>query len=252
MRIRNMGMWALALSAGFAATEPAAAAGCTNASFEGTYGVQSTGSNSTGQPNAGLYQMTADGAGNITAIGQQSAGGTIQAVNVSGAYEIGKTCTGTITFGSPPSAATHLNIALDAANSEFQLIRTDSGWTQTGEGFALGVGICGLSGKVATYAKSVSGHNVGSVKEPVAIVGRLILDGKGNASATDTFSENGVVATRKLKGTYTANSDCTGTAQIKANGTTYNFAALAVSAGKKLLLLETDANTVISGKATKQ
>jgi len=79
-----------------------------------------------------------------------------------------------------------------------------------------------------------------------------VLNGSGAATATDTFSENGVVTTDKLAGTYTASENCTGTAKITYKGTSYNFASVVVSAGKKLLLLETDAGTVISGKAIEE
>jgi hypothetical protein len=249
-KIATLG-WALMVFTGLAAAEPAAAS-CTNASLSGIYGILLNGSNSSKDLYAGVYQIDSDGTGGLTGTGTQSSDGTIQTVTLTGTYAIASNCTGTLTIEDQSNTVTDYNIVLDDANAELQLIRTDTGNTVTGEGYALGVAVCGLTGKTKNFAKRMDGHAIGSSNTPVSVVGRLVLDGKGNATATDTFSENGVISTHKLTGTYTSNENCTGTAQITYKGTTYNFVSVAVSAGKKLLVLESDAGTVISGKAIAQ
>ncbi|MGO9366452.1 MAG: hypothetical protein ACLP0H_02350 [Terriglobales bacterium] len=49
-------------------------------------------------------------------------------------------------------------------------------------------------------------------------------------------------------GTYTEDSDCTGTAQITPSGSsTLNFNFVVVNIAKEILLIETDANTIVVG-----
>jgi hypothetical protein len=249
MRLQKIGLfgWILVVLAGLAANP--ADASCTNASFSGIYGILANGSNSSGALAAGVYQLDSDGSGGLTGTGTQSANGTIQTLTLTGTYAIAANCTGTVTITDQTSAVSHYNIMLDNTNAGFELIRTDPGFTLSGEAYALGAATCGLTGKAKIFAKHLDGHVVGSSKTPVSVVGRLTLDGNGNVSAIDTFSENGVISAKKPTGTYTASENCTGTAQITYKGTTYNFVSVAVSAGKKLLLLESDSGTVIFGKA---
>src|SRR5262249_20220121 len=45
---------------------------------------------------------------------------------------------------------------------------------------------------------------------PFAAVGRLVADGQGNVSGSETQSDNGEISRRTYTGTYKVNSDCTG------------------------------------------
>jgi len=49
---------------------------------------------------------------------------------------------------------------------------------------------------------------------PSAAVGRATFDAAGNVSTTQTSSTGGKVAENTVKGTYTVNSDCTGTLDV--------------------------------------
>lgn len=68
---------------------------------------------------------------------------------------------------------------------------------------------CSLARAAGQYAFSDSGTVVG-VASRVA-VGVFILDAAGNLNGKGTSSLNGTIAHEKFSGTYTANSDCTGT-----------------------------------------
>ncbi|MBS1810168.1 MAG: hypothetical protein JST84_18550 [Acidobacteria bacterium] len=48
---------------------------------------------------------------------------------------------------------------------------------------------------------------------PTATIGIITYDGTGNLTSTNTSSFNGFVLTQEMTGTYTVNSDCTGTVQ---------------------------------------
>jgi hypothetical protein len=106
---------------------------------------------------------------------------------------------------------------------------------------------CGLSGKSQTFALNLTGILIGTGE--VAYVGQVTLDGKGGLSGTMTLDLNGTVDNGvPITGTYTANSNCTGTATVTPSGlSTMNFSTVVVNAGKELLLIETDNNTVVSG-----
>ena len=83
----------------------------------------------------------------------------------------------------------------------------------------------------------------------VGIVGQLTLDGKGKISGTETVAV-GTTFTVPVKGTYTENSDCTGTAQITPTVKgfpTGHFNTVVVEDGKALLMMETDNNTMTAG-----
>jgi hypothetical protein len=65
----------------------------------------------------------------------------------------------------------------------------------------------------ATVAGTWASTNTGSLIDigPVAATAITTFDGKGNLSGSQTRSVNGDVADETFTGTYTVNSDCTGT-----------------------------------------
>jgi len=68
---------------------------------------------------------------------------------------------------------------------------------------------CSLARAAGTYGVSDSGTIVGvGLRAAVAL---LTLDGEGNIQGTVTASLNGGVSSTTLSGTYSVNSDCTGT-----------------------------------------
>ena len=114
---------------------------------------------------------------------------------------------------------------------------------------AQGTVTCGLNGKKQVLAINLFGTLTAS-GDPAAIVGQLTLDGKGNLSGLETVSIDFSNSSLQVTGTYTQNADCTGTMQMAAKGfSAANFNTVAVNAGKELLLIETDANTLVGGNA---
>jgi hypothetical protein len=134
----------------------------------------------------------------------------------------------------------------DDGNKGFQLIDTTSGGVAGGFGLAQGGATCGLTGKKATFAANLFGKIVNT--GPIAYVGQVILDGEGKVSGSGTFDVNGTIVSAPIKGNYTENSDCTGTVQITPSpSSTLNFNFVVVNSGKEILLIETDANTIVVG-----
>lgn len=88
---------------------------------------------------------------------------------------------------------------------------------------------------------------------PFAAVGRLVADGQGNVSGAETQSDNGVISRRNYTGTYTVNSDCTGSQVTNDNlGKTVKCDFVIVSGGREIQVIETDANTSIVGTLRQQ
>jgi hypothetical protein len=216
-----------------------ASAVCTNANVVGVWGFF---------VGASAGQFTSDGSGNLTGSETVSQNGIVSTLTFTGNYSVAKNCTGTITLNFTGGGSAHNNFVLDNGRKGAQVINTDSGSTASGFALSQGAVTCGLTGVRQTFAANLIGQipNNG----PIAYVFQILLDGKGNVSSgSGTFDVNGTYySAPTITGTYTENSDCTGTLQITPSGlSTLNFNFVVVSAGKEILLLESDANTVVGG-----
>ena len=75
---------------------------------------------------------------------------------------------------------------------------------------------CSLAGTAGKYGFTLTGVVIlGTGPVPIAAVGEAVLDSAGNASGTESRSVGGGFADETFSGSYTANSDCTGTATIR-------------------------------------
>jgi hypothetical protein len=84
---------------------------------------------------------------------------------------------------------------------------------------------------------------------PVAFVGKLTYHGDGHITKVSTVSFAGEISTSADTPTYTVHSDCTGT-HTSGDGTQhYNF--VVSPEGSKLVFVETDATTAITGTITR-
>lgn len=227
------------------AGSPALATTCSNASLDGVFGYFH------GRPGATstvvVGQLTLDGQGNITSGSfTYNAFGAISTGTTTGTYSISKNCTGTLTLNDEGGSSSPYNIYLNEGNNMFQMIGS-SVENQPGFGLAQGTVACGLPGKKIVLATNLVGLDDGLVADTV---GQVTLNGKGKISGRETFATNSVVNTFAVTGTYTENSNCTGTWSITPKGgTTTNFNTVRVNNGKELLLIETDNNTITAGNA---
>jgi hypothetical protein len=238
------------LFAAMIAVTPALAV-CSNASLIGVYGYFHGRPDGIGGMRALVGQFIADGQGNLSGSWTMSLNGTISTGNSTGTYLIAKDCTGSLILNNEDFPTANYSIVLDDSHKGLQMLQTDSNTAQPGFGLAQGAARCGLTGKKQIFATNLLGTLTAS-GDVDAIVGQATLDGKGNISGTETFSVGGAISTVPVTGTYTQNADCTGTAQITPQGSaTSNFTTVAVNGGKELLLIETDANTTVTGTAQK-
>jgi hypothetical protein len=87
-----------------------------------------------------------------------------------------------------------------------------------------------------------------------SVAGRFLPDGQGGLSGKDTFSFDGsIVRGRTYTGTYTVNSDCTGSLTLTdpANGT-INADFVITNNANELQLVASDNGTNITGSAKRQ
>jgi len=89
---------------------------------------------------------------------------------------------------------------------------------------------------------------------PFAGVGTQTFDGKGNTFASATVSQNGNIFHVTITGTYTVNSDCTGsmTLLVSPVGVTTHADFVIVRGGAEFRAINTDPGTVITTVGKKQ
>ncbi len=114
---------------------------------------------------------------------------------------------------------------------------------------------CSVASLSGNYGFTGSGfaslnHSAKGAEAPVAYSGLENFDGAGNFSATFTVVNNGTISTgQTAAGTYTVNSDCTGTASFATGGT---FNLTVVSGGAELLVIQTDPGNTVTFDAKKE
>jgi hypothetical protein len=222
-------------------------ASCSNASVNGTYGIVSTGLNGSLQPASSVDQVTLDGAGHLSGTSTKSIDGTIVTFPFTGTYSIAASCNGTAIFNNQSGQTEHDNIYLNNSNAGAFLIQTDKTHVQSSIAVAQGAATCTNLGVKNPYSFEATGQVIGTGQ--IAGAGRLSMNGTGGISGTLTLSLDGVIhSSVAVTGTYKINSNCTGAATITPTGlSAMNFNLVVVNAGKEIMAIETDHNTIVTG-----
>ena len=152
-----------------------------------------------------------------------------------GKYSLRSNCNGTLTLNNEDGATAHFSLYMNAGSKMFQMIEIDNPSNQLGFGLAQGTVTCGLTGIKKSFTTNIVGLN-GSNKPDT--VGRVNLDGKGNISGTEVFTNNGTVSTHTVTGTYTEGANCLGR-------WAYNGAVLELKRELRLMV-----NDSVSGRLT--
>jgi len=219
---------------------------CSNASLSGTYGFLHDETDGNGAPfTAAVTQLTFDPAtARFTGQTTASHDGVIVTQPATGTYSVASNCTGT---GVP------------AGGAPFSLVVTSTGFVALhifAEGFAISQGFpnCTNAGVQGSFGFEATGAFLADSSSPaVAFIGQLKLtvnpSGEGVIGGHLAASEDGTfVALEPVFGSYTIGADCTGTATIlPKGGTEMHFNLTVVNWGKEMLVVETDANTIVSG-----
>jgi hypothetical protein len=221
---------------------------CSNANVTGKYGFGSGGLDKNGKPISVLGYIKANGKGTFTGTETGSDDGTVFTnVPVAGTYSINSDCTGSGTSKLKGQKMTnHFTLVVVSGGKNLQTLSTDAPNVQTGTVQAEGKVTCTLAGLKGNFGLEASGVFLGV--GAVALDGLFTLDGKGNVSGTESGSIAGSIFTgQSISGTYTVASNCTGTMAVTVLGQTEHSSFVVTNSGKGLLIVETDANTVVSG-----
>ena len=114
---------------------------------------------------------------------------------------------------------------------------------------------CNLHSLNGSYGLTVAGQNIfpPSTSIPIATVGIVDFDGDGSLSGNVTTSFGGNVGSVAITGTYTMESNCTGTfGVVFPNGFAISHSFVLVDEGKEMLFIQTDQGSVNTGKARRQ
>jgi len=218
---------------------------CSNATLKGNYGFVLTGVNNTPVLTATVGQITADGSGGLTGSETVSNDGAITAnVSITGSYTIKKNCTGTATI--TPAGGSASNYSLVVIGTQFQMVETDPGYTESGYALAQGSANCSAAGIKGTFGFRGGGWNVSSSLIPTADAGQVKADGLGNLSGTQQGSFGGQVYSASFSGTYAVNGNCTGTITYSLEGITTHASFVVVDGGKAAFLIQTDAGAIVT------
>ncbi|HUE04008.1 MAG TPA: hypothetical protein VMR62_30935 [Bryobacteraceae bacterium] len=115
---------------------------------------------------------------------------------------------------------------------------------------------CTIKSIAGPYGFLLSGWtNATGPTLPVATLGRLAFNGKGDISGTITYVLNGsAAAPEAITGTYTVNPDCTGLATITPTNATSadHLSLVSMNQGALIDLIQTDMGTTVTGTANLQ
>jgi hypothetical protein len=243
----------------WALSSAARAATCSNASLSGTYGFQHSGTAGDGTPITGLSQLTFDPAtATYTGEDTQSHDGVVTTESLTANYSVARNCTvtATVTVGGMSQ-----EIGYVVTTRGFLSLVERASVTTEGIAFEQGAPTCTNAGVEGGFAFQTTGVFLAGARATgaVAFIGELNLavnpSAEGEISGQIAGSENGTLLTfaaEPVTGSYTIDADCRGKATIKLKDIPeMHFSLVVVDSGKKVLVIETDANTVVSGSLLK-
>lgn len=223
-----------------------ALASCSNATLVGNYGFTTTGVDGSGSLSAAVGQLTADGKGHFTGIFTNSTGGVISSnVTLTGTYSVKTNCTGTSTITPSGGTATTFSMVVVSNGGQVELTETQAGSSQYGYALAQGKTTCTNAGIKNTFGFRGGGYT--SSLEPYAYAGQVKVDGLGGITGSESASFGGTIESFSLTGTYSVNSNCTGSATFTGStGTVAHTNFVIVNGGQSIMQIQTDANTILT------
>ena len=107
------------------------------------------------------------------------------------------------------------------------------------------------------YTESGYAYDVQGNIYILASTGRMVADGNGGLTGSETSSLDGTIVRRQYTGTYTMTGDCVGSVTLQfasANATAgaIHGDIVAVNNARQINFVQTDANFVFSGVLTRQ
>jgi len=239
-----------------------------NGSLKGSYGfliAEWTSSSSVSAFNS-LGVMTFDGTGNLSGSYTENTAGTVGTATFSGTYSVHSNGTGSVSLTVENKFNVTLAFVIDASTKNLQLLQTNCPSGSCGNWVISGTAVAQVSTSFSkaslkgVYGDLTNKWTPDPNQQAQAVVGLATFDGAGNVKISGTGNTAGTVTTDTWKGTYSVNSDGTGSFTVTDSKSNEVKGALVVnSAGKGYQLMLTSlpcgsscGNMVISGSATHQ
>ena len=248
-------------------TGPAASAQgrCSVATLKGSYGLVEQGTvvvdiGMAGLPpvpfpTANVAVVTYDGAGTLTATYRATFGGVpLPPGSVTGTYTVGADCTYTDSVPSVMMQRAGVIVG-EGTNQEVRTVSTTEWIVATGARTKMSVGNCSvgdLKGQYLLVSQGVIGPP--SARLPVANVGLITFNGRGNFYGRSTVNVAGTIVPNPFTGTYSVNANCAVSGEIlDAIGTAHLTGVLVgQGANQELRFLITEPGTVLAGSVKRQ
>ncbi|MDP9114780.1 MAG: hypothetical protein M3O20_14020 [Acidobacteriota bacterium] len=228
---------------------------CSNSLLSGTYFYLANGSVISGGqalPFAELSDFVFDGNGGVTGQAATSDNGTFASFSFTGAYAVQAGCTGTLTLTVNPPGAGPFVFEVEDGGRSLSMAFSGMGAVILGRAYQVTTGTvqCGRGLLTGSYGFEFMGVSPGGLR--VAQEGQMVSDGDSALTLNGVSNSNGTTLPLTSAGNYSLRSDCAGSASITSSSGNTNYLFAMVENGRRILFLETDAGTTISGQAETQ
>jgi hypothetical protein len=211
-------------------------------------------------PAVQIGHLTFDGNGNFSGDHDTSLGGQLIPHVDSGTYSVNSDCaTGTISFASSAIGLT-MSIVITSGAQEIKWVSATTGAVGSGTMRLVPAATCSastLSGNSYDYATHGLVANAGGVRligrfVPFANAGLISFAADGSVSGVDNVNLGGVVIpSRSIMGTYSVNSDCTGTTTMTIDGVDNSWHFVILQHANQVIFLAIPSGIVWGGTLTK-
>lgn len=206
--------------------------------------------------------LTFDGNGNFSGAHDSSLGGVLIPHLDSGTYSVNSDCTtGTIAFST--GVGDTMSFVITSGGQEIKFVSTFSGGVDFGTLRPMAAPSCSastLSGNTYGYSSHGlmgSGNGNGFPRVggfiPFTDAGQITFAADGTVSGTDNQNFGGVVLPgQTIAGTYTVNSDCTGTTTMAIAGVDSSWHFVILQGADQIIFIATPSGDVWAGALTKE
>jgi len=257
----------------FAGLPPQAKSSCTNPNniLNATYGWEGHALEAAGNtkaPKIGDFvplvqvgHLTFDGNGNFSGGHDTNHGGVLIPHVDSGTYSVNSDCTtGTISFAT--GVGIRMSIVITSGGQEIKYVAANTGFVNSGTLRLMAAASCSastLSGNSYGYASHglVAAGNANGFPRiggfvPFADAGQISFGADGSISGVDNASFGGVLMPGlPVSGTYSVNSDCTGTTTMTIAGVDNSWHFVILQGADQIIFVATPNGYVWAGTLTK-
>ena len=257
----------------FVGLAPGASGSCTNPNsiLNATYGWQGESllaAGNTHAPKVGDFlplvqvgHLTFDGNGNFSGAHDTAGGGSLSPHVDSGTYSVNSDCTtGTISFAT--GIGFTMSIVITSGGQEIKYVSATTGGVNSGTLRLMAAAPCsagilnGNSYGYATHGLLASAGNgfprIGGFV-PFSNAGQISFNSDGSVSGVDNVNLGGVFSPgQPIAGTYSVNSDCTGTTTMTIAGVDRSWNFVILQDADQIIFITTKSGVLWSGTLTKE